>query len=237
MQPRPRPVSAAAAAVVAGLMLSGGPAAHADNPTTSPSPGDSATTAPPASTPATASDSAPSDTSSSAGSDSGSAGGPEHVDPHAAGLKLAHGAKLAPVKVLDIKTVIEDGNGDERRSETNKDVTFDLQTEVNFTKDSSKLSGDALDRVAAIADEIDDQNATRVKVFGFTDNLGSNAHGVALSRKRAEAVRDALKKNLKSDVVFDVRGYGEDFPIADNSTEAGRKKNRRVEITFPKTED
>ncbi|MDF3292083.1 OmpA family protein [Streptomyces silvisoli] len=160
------------------------------------------------------------------------------VDPHAPGLKLMPGATLAAAKVLDIKTVVEDSNGDERRSDTPADVTFSLQSEVLFDKDSSALGADARSRVQAIADEITRQNARTVQVFGFTDNLGSHEHGLELSKQRAEAVYTVLAQDLTADggIQFDVRGYAEDFPIADNSTEDGRRKNRRVEITFPKAQ-
>ncbi|WP_269853509.1 OmpA family protein [Streptomyces sp. RPT161] len=160
------------------------------------------------------------------------------VDPHAPGLKLMPGATLAAAKVLDIKTVVEDSNGDERRSDTPADVTFSLQSEVLFDKDSSALGGDARSRIQAIADEINRQNARTVQVFGFTDNLGSHEHGLELSKQRAEAVYTVLAQDLTADggIQFDVRGYAEDFPIADNSTEDGRRKNRRVEITFPKAQ-
>ncbi|WP_189134938.1 OmpA family protein [Wenjunlia tyrosinilytica] len=162
---------------------------------------------------------------------------PVEVDGQDSDLQLAKDAQLAPPKVLDIKTVIEDGGGNERRSETNKDVTFALQTEVLFSKDSAELSPAAMNRIKAIANEIDDQEAKHVRVFGFTDDLGSSSHGDVLSKRRAESVRQALSRNLAPGVTYDVRGYGEDYPIADNSTEEGRRKNRRVEITFPKTED
>ncbi|MFF1657726.1 OmpA family protein [Streptomyces sp. NPDC058255] len=160
---------------------------------------------------------------------------PPEVDANSPGLKLADGATLAPAKVLDIKSVVEDLGGEERREDTNSDVTFALQAEVLFPKDSSKLNPDARSRIQAIADEIKAQNATTVRVFGFTDNLGSYAHGLTLSKKRAEAVHDQLAAALGStDVTFEVRGYSEDYPIADNTSEQGRRKNRRVEVTFPR---
>jgi outer membrane protein OmpA-like peptidoglycan-associated protein len=116
-------------------------------------------------------------------------------------------------------------------------VTFALQAEVLFSKDSAKLSAEAKSRIDAIAEEIKKQNATTVRVFGFTDNLGSSAHGDVLSKQRADAVQAVLDSDLNSpNITFEVRGYGEQYPIADNSTEAGRKKNRRVEVTFPRTE-
>jgi outer membrane protein OmpA-like peptidoglycan-associated protein len=133
--------------------------------------------------------------------------------------------------------VVEDQGGEERREDTNTDVTFALQAEVLFAKDSAKLSDQAKSRIDAIAQEIKKQRATQVRVFGFTDNLGSHEHGVVLSKQRANAVQDVLSQELNDpNVTFDVRGYAEDYPIADNSTEDGRKKNRRVEVTFPRSQ-
>ncbi|MHA5049141.1 OmpA family protein [Streptomyces sp. SD15] len=160
---------------------------------------------------------------------------PPEVDANSPGLKLADGATLAAAKVLDIKSIVEDLGGEERRVDTNENVTFALQAEVLFPKDSSKLNPEARSRIRAIADEIKAQNGTTVRVFGFTDNLGSYAHGLTLSRNRAEIVHDELAAALGStDVTFEVRGYSEDYPIADNTSEQGRRKNRRVEVTFPR---
>ena len=165
------------------------------------------------------------------------ASAPVKVDPNDPDLKLPEGATLAAPKVLDIKSVVEDQGGEERREDTNTDVTFALQAEVLFSKDSAKLSDESKSRIAAIADEIKKQNATKIRVFGFTDNLGSAAHGDVLSRQRANAVQDVLDQELHDpNITFEVRGYGEQYPIADNSTEAGRRKNRRVEVTFPRGE-
>ncbi|MFF7606727.1 OmpA family protein [Streptomyces parvulus] len=166
-----------------------------------------------------------------------SAAAPMDVDPNDPDLKLPDGATLAQAKVLDIKSVVEEQSGDERREDTNTSVTLALQAEVLFGKDSAKLGAESKSRITGIAEEIKTQNATRVRVFGFTDNLGSSAHGDTLSKKRANAVHDVLSATLNdAGITYEVRGYGEQYPIADNSTEAGRKKNRRVEVSFPRTE-
>jgi outer membrane protein OmpA-like peptidoglycan-associated protein len=163
-----------------------------------------------------------------------SASPPVEVDPNAPGLMLPDGATLAPPKVLDIKQIVEDQGGEERREDTNVDVTFALQAEVLFGKDSATLNARANARIAAIAAEINKQGAKRVRVFGFTDNLGSYEHGSKLSKQRAEAVQKQLTTDLDPGVTFEIRGYSEDYPIASNSTEEGRRKNRRVEISFPR---
>lgn len=159
---------------------------------------------------------------------------PPEVDANSPNLQLEDGATLASAKVLDIKSVVEDLGGEERREDTPSDVTFALQAEVLFPKDSSKLNPEGNSRIKAIADEIKAQKAKSVRVFGFTDNLGSYAHGLALSKNRAEIVHEELARSLGPDITFEVRGYSEDYPIADNTSEQGRRKNRRVEVTFQK---
>jgi outer membrane protein OmpA-like peptidoglycan-associated protein len=166
-----------------------------------------------------------------------SSAAPPEVDGGAGGLRLEPGAQLAPAKVLDIKSVVEDLGGEERREDTPESVTLALQAEVLFPKNSSRLNPEAKSRIAAIAEEIAGQQATTVRVFGFTDDLGSYAHGEKLSKDRADQVQRELAAHLGPDVSYEVRGYSEDYPIADNSTEEGRRKNRRVEITFQKAAD
>ncbi|WP_405812486.1 OmpA family protein [Streptomyces sp. NBC_01520] len=198
-------LSVASAMVVAAATLFGASSALADDGPSVP-PGTEATSVPPVET--------------------------DGTDPD---LKMPEGGTLAPAKVLDIVQVVEDEGGEERREDTNADIKFALQAEVLFGKDSAKLSSEANSRISAIATEIEKQNATKVRIFGFTDNLGSSAHGDVLSKQRAEAVNGVLSKELGTSITFEIRGYGEQYPIADNSTEEGRKKNRRVEVSFPRT--
>ena len=158
---------------------------------------------------------------------------PVALDPNDPDLKIPDGGTLADPKVLDLVQVVEDQGGEERREDTNTDIKFALQAEVLFGKDSAKLSPLANSRIAGIAEEIKKQQATKVRVFGFTDNLGTAAHGDVLSKQRAEAVQRVLDQQLASaGITYEIRGYGEQYPIADNSSEEGRKKNRRVEVSF-----
>ncbi len=72
----------------------------------------------------------------------------------------------------------------------------------------------------------------KIGVYGHTDNKGSDAVNTPLSEKRAAAVKAyLLKKGLKEDRI-ESKGFGSAKPVADNNTEAGKAKNRRVEIVL-----
>jgi outer membrane protein OmpA-like peptidoglycan-associated protein len=160
--------------------------------------------------------------------------GPPRIDASDPGLELREGATLAAPRVLDVVSIVETEGGEERRQETPTSLTLALQAEVLFGKNSAALTPQAAGRLSAIAAEIKKHDPRRIRIFGFTDDLGTYEHGKVLSRKRADAVHGVLSQELDdSGITYDVRGYSEDYPIADNATEDGRRKNRRVEITFP----
>jgi OOP family OmpA-OmpF porin len=101
---------------------------------------------------------------------------------------------------------------------------------VNFEFDRAKLLPESyavLDRVAA---SLKDWPEIRVEVGGYTDSKGSDGYNRRLSERRAQAVRDYLISKGIGASRLSAKGYGESDPIASNDTEAGRAKNRRVEL-------
>ncbi|MGM9512868.1 OmpA family protein [Roseateles sp. DB2] len=72
----------------------------------------------------------------------------------------------------------------------------------------------------------------RLLIEGFTDSTGSSAMNQGLSQRRAESVRQALIRAGVAPQRLELRAFGEEYPVADNATAAGRQQNRRVEILF-----
>lgn len=71
----------------------------------------------------------------------------------------------------------------------------------------------------------------RMVITGFTDNTGDEDTNLELSRERAQAVADWISSHGKINPSrFEVKGAGSSNPVADNSTEEGRAKNRRIEV-------
>lgn len=85
----------------------------------------------------------------------------------------------------------------------------------------------ALDRIAAV---LAPAHTTDIEIFGHTDSMASELHNLQLSIRRAENVAEHLR--LRGVALARLRpdGKGESEPIADNRTEDGRARNRRVEI-------
>jgi outer membrane protein OmpA-like peptidoglycan-associated protein len=75
-----------------------------------------------------------------------------------------------------------------------------------------------------------DNPTLKIEISGHTDNKGTAEYNYTLSDNRAEAVRDYFVENGVNKDRMTWRGYGFDEPIASNSTDEGRQKNRRTEI-------
>jgi OOP family OmpA-OmpF porin len=73
----------------------------------------------------------------------------------------------------------------------------------------------------------------KILIAGHTDSDGSEAYNLQLSQKRADAVKAYLIQNYAIDGAnLTAKGFGESQPIADNTTAAGKQKNRRVELSL-----
>ena len=111
-------------------------------------------------------------------------------------------------------------------AETGKFVT----NNILFETGKATLKAESMDEIKRIADYMKKNPNVRFEVQGHTDNQGSDAVNDPLSQQRAETVVKALE-GLGVDG-FNLRavGKGSHEPVADNSTDAGRAKNRRVEF-------
>lgn len=99
-----------------------------------------------------------------------------------------------------------------------------------FRSAEPELADDVVDYFDLIIKQLKDNPDTEIRVTGHTDSVGRGAANRRLGQERAEQVRDMLVKQGAPEAQILVGSKGEGEPIADNQTDAGRKKNRRVEI-------
>ena len=101
-----------------------------------------------------------------------------------------------------------------------------------FEFDKSELNSEGKTVVKKISTELNKNDVVGVlNIEGHTDSKGTKEYNQNLSEKRAKSTENEFKKNItNSKIQYEVKGYGEERPIADNNTEEGRAQNRRVEI-------
>lgn len=109
------------------------------------------------------------------------------------------------------------------------DVTFDTNSTVVRPGLRSEI-----DRVAGVFIQYPQ---TLVRVEGHTDSVGSSEYNMDLSIRRANAIKNLLVQRGIAETRIEAVGYGKTLPLANNDTEAGRQRNRRVEIKIaPQTQ-
>ncbi|MCY9782489.1 OmpA family protein [Nocardiopsis sp. EMB25] len=135
--------------------------------------------------------------------------------------------------ILDLTMISDDLEDQTGRTESNDEVSIILSSDVLFDTNSADLNQEAEEILEQVAIEISDSTSTIVSVDGHADNTGNESVNQPLSLERAQAVESSLADLVtREGIEFDVNGYGSSEPIADNSTEEGRERNRRVSITF-----
>lgn len=155
----------------------------------------------------------------------------------------------APVKKEVVSTLVDDSNLDsdddgvkdpEDRCPSTKpgqkvnamgcavDEKATMQINVEFGSGKSVIAQKYNDHLKEVADFLTKHDDVNVQIEGYTDNTGSAAKNVALSKARAQAVVNALiKLGIEKDRLT-AKGFGPENPIADNNTAEGRQINRRV---------
>lgn len=101
---------------------------------------------------------------------------------------------------------------------------------INFDTGKSTIKSESQNIIDELYTMLKDNPTLKITIEGHTDNVGNSASNKTLSEQRAASVKTALvNKGIAADRIK-TTGYGQDKPVADNSTEDGKAKNRRVEI-------
>jgi OmpA-OmpF porin, OOP family len=131
-------------------------------------------------------------------------------------------------------TVVEKGQMEQKISSSamldalNKDGFIAL--DIHFDTAKATIKADSTAQVDEIASLLKANPKLKLSVEGHTDNTGTPEGNRKLSDERAKAVKTALVAKGIEAARLQSKGFGQDKPVADNRTEEGRAKNRRVEL-------
>lgn len=107
---------------------------------------------------------------------------------------------------------------------------------IRFEPGLATIDGKGAAILDDIADLLKNCGDLRMEIGGHTDSQGRDEMNAKLSLERARAVLEALRQRRVPISTFEIEGYGETRPIADNDTEEGREINRRIEFRLIRSE-
>ncbi|WP_099827045.1 OmpA family protein [Oceaniglobus indicus] len=118
---------------------------------------------------------------------------------------------------------------------TGNELIVRMPQDILFATDSAIVAGTLRSDLGVLAANLNRYPNSIVEVQGHTDNTGSSAYNQDLSQRRAAAVTSILAANGVSSGRLRAVGFGEDRPVAENLSAAGRAQNRRVDIVIRPT--
>ena len=128
------------------------------------------------------------------------------------------------------------GTGVDVTRTADNQLKLNVPSDISFDTGRADIKPELRTVLDAFAGGLNNDPTTRVRIVGHTDNTGSDAVNDPLSLARARAVGTYLADRGIASSRIETQGRGEHEPIADNSTEAGRARNRRVEILLREPE-
>ena len=110
------------------------------------------------------------------------------------------------------------------------DLVLAMPGNVTFAVDRSDLKSEFMPVLDSVGLVLDEYQKTLIDVTGHTDSTGARDYNMTLSQRRADSVANYLAgRGVDSRRVL-TQGVGPDYPVADNTSAAGRQQNRRVEL-------
>ena len=109
-------------------------------------------------------------------------------------------------------------------------LKLNIPSDISFDTGRYNIKPNLQPVLDQFAQGLNSQPNTEVRIVGHTDNTGTDAINNPLSLNRAQSARDYLVARGVDARRIAIEGHGSKQPLADNSTEAGRAKNRRIEI-------
>lgn len=122
------------------------------------------------------------------------------------------------------------GTGIDVSQTANNELKLEIPSDAGFDTGRANIRPQLAGVLDQFAVGLRNNPAAEVRIMGHTDSTGSDAINNPLSVNRAAATRDHLVRRGVNASQIAIEGRGSHQPIADNNTEAGRAKNRRVEI-------
>ncbi len=122
------------------------------------------------------------------------------------------------------------GTGVEVSRTSDNQLKLNIPNDVSFDTNSAVIKPQMRSILEPFARSLTDDPNARLSIVGHTDSTGSDAVNNPLSVERAQSVRDFLTARGVPASHITTAGRGEREPVADNTTDAGRARNRRVEL-------